>query len=302
MGDLPEFVPPMLARLGRRPFDSGEHLFEIKWDGTRVVAFIESSGYRLRNRQERDVFATYPDLAALADLPAGTVLDGEVCVLEDGKPSFNGMLRREQARGERNVATIARLLPATYIVFDLLYLGGESLLDVSLAERRSALEGLMADAPPARVAFSDGLVGAGNALFEQVRSEGLEGMVAKRLDSVYLPGQRTDDWTKVKTFQQVLCAILGYAEDETRDLKSLIVATDDGGGLRCVGRVGSGLTDAQRRDLKARIDADPRRTPLVPCDFDGHWVEPGLYCNVSFLEFTSEGMLRAPVFKGLVAE
>src|SRR5262249_28899471 len=114
---LPRFVPPMLAKPGV-PFDSQEHLFEVKWDGTRVLAFVEKGGYRLVNRHRADVTDRYPELGFLSALPDGTILDGEVVVLQEGKPSFPLLLSRNQARGPFKIQSLARTLPATYVVFD----------------------------------------------------------------------------------------------------------------------------------------------------------------------------------------
>src|SRR5260370_13860550 len=118
--ELPRFVPPMLAKPGV-PFDSSEHLFEIKWDGTRVLAFVEQGGFRLVNRHRADVTDRYPELECLGALTAGTVLDGEVVVLQEGKPNFGLLPSRNQARAPLKIQSLARTLPATYVVFDLLY-------------------------------------------------------------------------------------------------------------------------------------------------------------------------------------
>src|SRR5713226_6206297 len=125
--ELPRFVPPMLAQPGV-PFDSHEHLFEVKWDGTRVLAFIERRGYRLVNRHRADVTDRYPDLGFLGTPPTGTVLDGEVVVLRQGKPDFGLLLSRNQVRATLKIQFLARILPVTYVVFDLLYERYESLL------------------------------------------------------------------------------------------------------------------------------------------------------------------------------
>src|SRR6266851_9948331 len=126
ISELPRFVPPMLAKPGS-PFDSHEHLFEIKWDGTRVLAFIERRGYRLVNRHRADVTDRYPELGFLGTPPTGTVLDGEVVVLRHGKPDFGLLLSRNQARAALKIQSLAWTFPATYIVFDLLYDRFESL-------------------------------------------------------------------------------------------------------------------------------------------------------------------------------
>src|SRR6266446_9859852 len=193
--ELPRFVPPMLAQPGV-PFDSAEHLFEIKWDGTRVLAFVEKGGCRLVNRHQADVTDRYPELEFLNDLPAGTILDGEVVVLRQGKPDFRLLLSRNQARASLKIQSLARMFPATYIVFDLLYHRFESLLALSLWARRQRLEMLIRTCANPTLVFSEGIVGSGRAFFEAVCREGLEGVVAKRLDGRYRPGRRA--WIKIK--------------------------------------------------------------------------------------------------------
>jgi ATP-dependent DNA ligase len=185
----------MLAQPGV-PFDSSEHLFEIKWDGTRVLAFVESDGYRLVNRHRADVTERYPELGMLAQLSAGTILDGEVVVLRQGKPDFGLLLSRNQARAPLKIQSLARSLPITYVVFDLLYDRFESLLALPLSTRRERLEKLVRACANSRLVFSEGIVGRGRAFFEAVCREDLEGVVAKRLDGRYRPGRRA--WIKIK--------------------------------------------------------------------------------------------------------
>jgi ATP-dependent DNA ligase len=148
----------MLAKPGE-PFDSQEHLFELKWDGTRVLAFIEQGGYRLVNRHRADVTDRYPELGCLGALPPGTVLDGEVVVLQNGKPSFGLLLSRNQARAPFKIRSLARTLPATYVVFDLLYERFESLLAPPLSTRRKRLEELIRGSAHPGLVFSQGVVG-----------------------------------------------------------------------------------------------------------------------------------------------
>jgi ATP-dependent DNA ligase len=195
--ELPRFVPPMLAQPGV-PFDSPEHLFEIKWDGTRALAFVDSRGYRLVNRHRADVTERYPELGFLNDLPTGIVLDGEVVVLRQGKPDFRLLLSRNQARASLKIQTLARTFPATYVVFDLLYDRFESLLAVPLITRRKRLEKLIQGCAHPRLVFSQGVVGPGKAFFAEICHQGLEGMMAKRLVSRYRPGRRSDAWIKIK--------------------------------------------------------------------------------------------------------
>jgi ATP-dependent DNA ligase len=177
------------------PFDSPEHLFEVKWDGTRVLAFVDSRGYRLVNRHRADVTDRYPELGFLNDLPVGTVLDGEVVVLRQGKPDFSLLLSRNQARASLKIQSLAWTFPATYIVFDLLYDRFGSQLALSLWARRQRLETVVRACANPRLVFSEGIVGLGRVFFEAVCQKGLEG-VAKRLDGRYRPGRRA--WIKIK--------------------------------------------------------------------------------------------------------
>lgn len=292
----------MLAQLEREPFDSPEHLFEIKWDGIRALAFVEEGGYRLLSRNENDLAPRYPELEVLRALAPGAILDGEIVVLVDGRPDFHAVLRREQARGRLKVRGLARAAAALYVVFDLPYLGGRSLCDRPLEERRARLAELVLGASDPRLVFSDGVVGEGRAFFEKMRELELEGMLAKERASPYLPGRRSAAWTKIKTVRTMPCAILGYVPDGADELKSLIVGAEEDGELVCVGRVGSGLSRALRVRLLALFRARARPTPIVACDDpEGAWIEPGLYCTVSFLERTENG-LRAPVFVELLDE
>ncbi len=306
MSALPDFVAPMLARLVTTPFDSDQHLFEVKWDGTRSLAFVENGDYRLLNRNRNDQKPRYPELGCLGSvLPPGLLLDGEIVVLRGDRPSFRDMLTREQARAPRRIAALAKTLPAVYVAFDVLYVAGRSVMDEPLSDRRRRLEELIAPAAGSavgRLILSDAIVGAGRALFDSVCANELEGLVAKELASPYRPGLRTDEWVKVKTVRRLPCAIVGFVPTERGDIKSLVVAALRAGELVCVGRVGSGLSAALRRDLLRRLGALERPQPVVACPFEGRWVEPELYCTVSFLEFTDDGMLRAPVFVGLVNE
>jgi ATP-dependent DNA ligase len=211
-------------------------------------------------------------------------------------------MAREQAQGALRIASLSRADPVSYVVFDLLYRAFEPVMARPLSARRELLRGLLEGAGGPRLVLSEGVVGAGKRTFAEMGRLGLEGLLAKRLDSSYRPGARTDAWIKVKTTQRIHCAILGYVLDESGGLRSLIVGTDDEGELRCVGKVGSGLGAEMRSRLLAELRARPRPTPLVPTAERGEWVEPGLYCTVTYLERTGDGNLRAPVFEGLVED
>jgi bifunctional non-homologous end joining protein LigD len=195
---MSERLLPMLAVAGK-PFDSPEYLFEVKWDGVRALAADGPGGWVLWGRGGADYTSRYPELACLARLPAGTVLDGELIRLGPaGVPSLAALLRRHQLLHPERVAAAARAAPVTYVAFDLLALAGRSLVAEPLHTRRAALQELLADLGEPGLVFSPGVVGAGRAFFDLVVAGGHEGIVAKHQASRYRPGRRSATWVKVK--------------------------------------------------------------------------------------------------------
>jgi DNA ligase D-like protein (predicted ligase) len=287
----------MLARLGV-PFDSDQHLFEVKWDGIRALAFIEGGAVRIHTRNGNDVTHHYPELECLARLPEGTLLDGEVVVLVDGVPSFEVVLRtRGRRRHQAGGASTA-----VYCVFDVLYHRFAPTTHVPLVERREPLGELVA---AANVIESTGVVGTGKAFFSQITERGLEGVVAKRLDSPYAPGKRSDAWTKFKKRVYDQAVVFGYLPKAGDDFKSLVVATHRAGQLTYAGRVGTGFDANLRAQVNALLRAHPAAAPLLdpPEELpEVAWVAPQIYCMVSYVELTAAGVMRAPVFESLIED
>jgi DNA ligase D-like protein (predicted ligase) len=294
---LPDFVAPMLARLGQ-PFDSDDHYFDVKWDGYRCIVRVDHDGHRLVSRRRWDMTAIFPELDFVRALPPGTILDGEVIALRDGMPSFQQLQQRGQARSPRRVQQLLEKIPTELVVFDLLYFDFTPHLDAPFTERQERLHEVAALTP--RLIVSEGVVGAGKAFFEEAIEQGLEGVVAKRLTSPYQPGKRTGAWTKIKAVKSYYCLILGFLPGGKDDFKSLLVATNDGEQLRYAGRVGTGFSAAVRRKVNRELRARLTDAPLVPCPEQGVWIEPGLYCTVQCMEKTDQDLLRAPVFQQLV--
>ena len=294
----------MLARLGA-PFDSDQHLFEIKWDGIRALSFVEADAVRILTRNGNDVTGQYPELTSLTRLPAGTVVDGEIIALEEGMPSFEAVLRTRGGRSR------GKPRPGTgYCIFDLLYLGYEPTMGLPLEQRRQPLAELVAMAGESNVIESTPVAGAGKALFAEASERQLEGVVAKRRDSVYQPGRRGDAWTKFKKRVYDHAVVLGYLPEEGSSatdgrFRSLVVAAHRDGKLSYAGRVGSGFDDALREQIGERLRSHPASGPLLPAPEqlpEVAWVEPRIYCLVSYVELTSAGVMRAPVFERLVEE
>jgi len=306
---MPSHLLPMLAKAGGLPRDEAAWGFEVKWDGVRALAYVEGGRVRLESRNGNDVTPRYPELGplgrALGSRPA--IVDGEIVALDaDGHPSFGRLQGRMHLASERQVRRAMRDAPVTYMLFDVLYLDGHTTCDRPYAERRELLDGLQLAGeawrtPPSRP-------GEGSALLEATRRQGLEGVVAKRLDSRYEPGRRSPGWVKIKHAQTVDVVIGGWLPGEgnrrTRIGALLVGRRDDDGALGFAGRVGTGFSEATLRDLKARLD--PLRRDTSP--FSGRqppksavWVDPVLCARVEFTEWTRTGTLRHPSFKGLVA-
>ena len=303
---LPERLQPMLARLGRLPRDENAYGFEVKWDGIRALAFIDHGHLSLQGRNLTDFTARYPELRELArELGARRlVLDGEVVALdEQGRPSFERLQSRMHLASESAVKRRMGDLPVTYMIFDLLYIDGHYTLPLSYEERRALLERLELEGPAWRTpAYHRG---EGRALLDATAQMGVEGVVAKRLDSSYEPGRRASGWIKVKNVGTQDVVIGGWtpgAGGRTGRLGALAVGVMEDGALKYAGKVGTGFTDATLTTIQRELE--PLRRDSSP--FEGRqpprgtiFVEPSLGAEVEFREWTRTGTLRAPSFKGL---
>jgi ATP-dependent DNA ligase len=242
----------MLAVAGQ-PFDSPDYSFEIKWDGVRALAATErGSAWRLWGREAGNYTSRYPEVAGLAKLPTGTILDGELVQLVDGRADFARLLRRHQLSSRRKIALAAEQQPIAYIVFDLLQLKGRSYMNQPLAKRRQRLAELLGEAQIRQLVFSRAVLNAGQVFFRQVVEQGHEGVMAKRLDSPYCPGRRSAAWQKIKPELQLACLIVGYRGDSMA-LERLLLAAEREGKLCFVGEVHAGLTESLRRELALLI-------------------------------------------------
>jgi len=304
---LPERLAPMLATTGALPADDGAAWsYEVKWDGVRALGFVEGGRLRLSARSGRDITPRYPELRELgASLGAReAILDGEVVAFgPDGRPSFQRLQGRMHLTSEYQVRRLAQDEPVTYVLFDLLWLDGHSLMGRSYGERRAALEALGLAGP--RWQTPRAHVGDGAALLEASRAQGLEGIVAKRQDAPYTPGKRSSVWVKVKNVHRTEVVVGGWLPGEgnrTGRLGALVVGYHDDGELRYAGRVGTGFQAAELTRLGRTLAPLARATS----PFAGkqpprttRWVEPSLVAVVDYVEWTRERTLRNPSYKGL---
>jgi DNA ligase D-like protein (predicted ligase) len=290
---------PMLATAAQ-PFNSDKDLFEVKWDGVRALAGVSDEHWRLWGRGLAEYTERYPELAVLRRLPAGTVVDGELVVLRDGRPDLAALLSRHQLVHPYKILRASRQTPIRYLLFDILVQRDRSLLGESLNQRRAILAELVQEVQEPLLVFSEGLVGQGQDFFERVVALGHEGIMAKQLSSRYQPGKRSSTWRKIKPVQALACVIVGYTVERS-DLHSLLVATLRQGILCYAGQVRCGLTKAVQRDLARRLAQRRRSEPVVACPQPGLWVEPELYCLVQCFGWAGSGQLRYPTFQRLVS-
>ena len=318
---LPRGLAPMLAKVGPLPPSGDEDwAYEIKWDGIRALGYADSGDWCMQSRRLEDVTARYPELASIAAQlgERSAVLDGEVVALDaEGRPRFQLIQQRMGLTSAAAVARRVKQTPVDFVIFDLLHLDGRCTRDLPYVERRELLLGLELEGPRWRTPRHR--LGGGEELLEAARQQGLEGIVAKRCESPYRPGKRGGDWIKARVWQRQEFVIGGWIPGEGRRANrvgSLLVGHYDrraselrrGEEQRLVlaGGVGSGLKEDDLALLTKELSK--RERPDTPFDEGvprgpkarlARWCEPELVCEVSWTEFTREGTLRQPAFKGM---
>ena len=298
---LPHITTPMLATLVDAPFDDPNWFFEVKWDGYRAIASIDASGsVTLTSRNGLDLLQRFKELgtiaAAFRSLPV--VVDGEVCALDAaGHSSFQALQQHEIRARAGQVKT-----PLTYVVFDLLYADGRDLRALPLEERKAKLESLIV--PGHQVLYSKHIVGRGKEFFALAQREGLEGLIAKRRDSPYRTG-RTRDWFKIKAKHEEEFVIGGWTEPKgsRSDFGALLLGYYEGDALVFAGQAVTGFNQKFLREIGAELRKRERKTSpfaaLPRMKPPPHFVAPELVAQIAFAEWTSDGLLRQPVFLGL---
>jgi bifunctional non-homologous end joining protein LigD len=299
----------MKATAGDLPVGEGWR-YEVKWDGMRAVVDVRDGRVRLQTVNGRDATDSFPELGGLgAALGVGSaVLDGEIVALdEQGRPSFGRLQQRMHVADRRAAAARAEEVPTVLLLFDLLALDDQPVVDLAWSERRRLLEALVEPGPHWQVPATHD---DGEALLAAATANELEGIIAKRVDSPYRPGTRTRDWVKVKVRRRQEFVVGGWAPGRGRrsgGIGGLLVGYHDAPGapeLRYAGRVGSGLTDAEIGALGARFaELAQDRCPFDPPPPRAHaqgatWVAPELVVEVAFAEWTGEGRLRHPTYEG----
>jgi bifunctional non-homologous end joining protein LigD len=303
--EMPSAIEPMTATLAERPPRGEEWLFEVKWDGVRAIAFVERGEVRIQSRSGLRCERQYPELAVIPHHVAASqaVLDGEIAVLDEkGVARFHLIQPRIANSDPNTIAHLVRSTPVVYFVFDLLYLDGYDLRNVSLSKRRELLRQVAT--PGAVLRISEAFAGVGEEMLEAARENGLEGIVAKRASSRY-ESKRSREWLKIKIGNEQEFAIGGFTEPQggREYFGALVLGVYEEGKLRWAGNVGTGFDQKTLASLHARLQ------PLVTrkCPFAERpkpdrgitWVKPELICQVKYANWTPDNRLRAPVFVGL---
>jgi bifunctional non-homologous end joining protein LigD len=304
--EMPGFIAPMLAKLTSLPADDSQWAFEIKWDGMRAIANVDAGELVLKSRNGNEVTLAYPELQGLPDAIGGhsAILDGEIVAFDEhGQVSFQALQTRMHVREAGEAERLAEAGPVTYMVFDLLWLDGRDMTALPYVERRAALDELAIDGAHWQVPEFHS--GDGARLLAVSREHHLEGVVAKRLDSRYVPGRRVG-WGKIKNSERQEVVIGGWTTGQgarSNRIGALHLGVyDDDGDLHYIGRVGTGFGSAELDLLSTLMKPLARETS----PFHGrqpargaHFVEPKLVCEVEFSEWTQAGTLRQASYKGL---
>lgn len=288
----------MLATKWPAAFDSPDWWFEVKWDGYRAIVGSENGRVRARSRRGLDLLTPFPELSSL-DIPDGVVLDCEVTAFDDeGRPSFSLLQKRTGFGGSNTGAGVG----VNLVAFDVLF-RGEDVTNVPYQQRRGMLDSLGLDPS---IVVPEPTPDHGVGLFEAVKAQGLEGIVAKRLGSKYQTGRRSDDWRKIAVRRRLRAVVGGYVPGEggrSSTFGSVLVGLYHPDGLRWIAAVGSGFDETA---LSAFSDAmrelERPSSPFInPEDIPGEafWVEPGIVINIEFKEWTADLHMRAPVYKGV---
>ena len=307
---LPDSIKPMLAVAGKLPAEDEHWAFEIKWDGVRAILFVEGGRVRAQSRNDLDVTVSFPELADIGKFLGMTtcIIDGEIVALgEDGRPSFSRLQQRMHVSNQREAKRRALSDPVTFVAFDLLYIDGHLLLNAPYDERRDRLEALHLSGETFTTTDSFRDV-SGQDILHATAQNGLEGVVAKRRASPYRPGRRHPDWTKVKNFRTQEVVVGGWTDGqgERQDsLGALLLGVPDKGGLRYVGKVGTGFSANVRSDLLHDLEAlatpaNPFVSGLPAADAGkAHFVRPETVGEVEFSEWTTAKRMRQPTWRGL---
>ncbi|MGB7103337.1 MAG: non-homologous end-joining DNA ligase [Acidimicrobiales bacterium] len=307
---MPEKIKPMLAMAGELPKSDTGWAYEFKWDGVRAMVYVDGGRVRALTRNNLSLNSTFPELRDIG-LHLGSrraILDGEIVALDkNNRPSFQTLSKRLHVTSKTAIEKLTHSIPASFFAFDLLYLEGRNLVDLPYDERRRLLESLKLNgetfATPPSITDT-----RGSKVLRIAEERGLEGVVIKRRSAPYSPGLRNGDWIKVKNFHTQEVVIGGWTKGQGEregSLGALLLGVHTNDGLAYVGKVGTGFSAATRKELLNLLaplarKTTPFSTPLSHAEtILAHFVRPELVGEVRFAEWTKDGILRQPSWRGL---
>lgn len=291
-------ISPMLL-YETAPFDDENCIYELKLDGIRCIAYIDSHSVVLQNKRYKDVTGIYPELANMCKcVKKRVILDGELVSLKDGKPDFYGLQKRSLMTDKFRIELASKKNPIQFAAFDILYCDGKDLTGKPLMQRKAILGKAVTEGNGlslARYIEKNGI-----AFFELAKQQELEGIVAKRKDSLYHIGKRTHDWKKIKVMQDEDLLVCGYQLDEDRKIKDLILGYyDETDTLRCRGKVYLGVSRHDKKVIAQYAETHTVKKPWFNKYSNVVWLKPELVGTAHFMHETENGGMRQPVWKGL---
>ena len=286
---------PMLIAEMQEPFDSPDYIYELKLDGERCVAYLDKDGTTLLNKRNFILNPRFPEIAGINQfVKSKCILDGEISILVDGKPDFSEVKRRSVITNNFKIDTAISKHPANFTAFDILYYDGKTVTDLPLMKRKELLSKVVNENE--KIAVSRYIEEQGKALYAAAEKQDLEGVVAKRKDSIYSMGKRTKDWIKFKNLKDDDFIILGFIPNDIT--ASIVLGQFRDSTIVYKGHVALGVS-REDFDMISRIPKIDNPFPSVSGSEDTKWILPQLVCTVKYMEKTSNGGLRQPVYKGL---
>lgn len=292
-------IGPMLIGADGEAFDSGDFIYELKWDGERCLAYLDpADGTELRNKRNLKMLPKVPELAGIhRQVRKKCILDGELTIMKDGRPDFYEIQKRSLTANSFKIQLASKQYPASFVAFDILYYDGEDLTMLPLMERKEYLKKAVVT-ENARLAISRYVPDKGCSLYLLTKQQNLEGIVAKRKDSIYLAGKRTKDWIKIKNLKDDDFVVCGYIYKENH-MVSLVLGQYDGNQLVYKGHVTLGVGGEDFELIRSKKSAASPPFEVPSGNEEAIWILPELVCTVKFMDYNANGGMRQPVFKGL---
>lgn len=281
-------IKPMLLGEVREVFDSKEYLYEVKYDGIRVLVFVSKDKVVIRSRYGIDITGLFPEMMVLCKMVKGNVIfDGEIIMLDNNKVSFSKLQKRIHLKNKKTIEFLSKTNPVIFICFDVIY-EGKDLINLSLLERKGVLSNYKDNDVFIKSTY---VIGAGTKLFNAIKKLDMEGIVAKKINSKYLVNERSDNWLKIKNYKSGNFIILGYINKEESHVISLVLGEHLNKKIVYVGKVILG----KKRNLADKILKMKKSKAVVKIkDKDVIYIKPEIKCLIKYLERTENGLLRQP--------